>query len=57
MKEDKYFYEKYITTPAGNRVKALVPKKLSPKEKERVNKRLLEDIKLIALASQRRKSS
>ena len=53
--EDKYFVVQFIITPAGHRVKARVPKKLTPEEKEKVHKELLEDIKKIAEISRHHK--
>ena len=53
--EDKYFVEKFIITPAGHRVKARVTKKLTPEEKEKVHKELLEDIKKNAEISRHHK--
>ena len=56
MEDDKYFERKTLIL-GGKKTVAWVPKKMTPKEREKVHKDLLEDIKLIAQASQRRKSS
>lgn len=48
MKSDKDFVVKYVRTPAGNYVRARVPRKLSEKERKKSLEELFEIIKKIA---------